>query len=192
MCIRDSIYTVQRTWTNRSRLDRGTVHLRICLLYTSNVYKRQGLAFAIEFTQLFFPPRTVSQNDILAESLGGLIGILLQVRWGASVERWFLGLWQRESRTDRIQRLLHGYLLLLFTFNIMPLDLTISPIELYHKWSEGRVILIPFSGSFSHWSELLYSLIIDTLIWIPAGLLWSIRSQDSMFIICLLYTSRCV
>ena len=141
------------------------------------------LAFTIEFAQLFFPPRTASKDDMLAQSLGGLIGIFLQARWGASVERWFLGLFQRESRTDRTQRLLHGYLLLLFIFSIMPLDLTISPIELYHKWSEGRVILMPFSGLFKHWSELLYSLITDTLIWIPAGLLWSIRAQDSIFLI---------
>jgi glycopeptide antibiotics resistance protein len=34
-----------------------------------------ALAMGIEFTQLFFPQRTVSQNDILAETLGGFIGV---------------------------------------------------------------------------------------------------------------------
>lgn len=34
---------------------------------------------AIEFTQIFFPQPTVSQNDIIAESLGGLLGVVL---WG--------------------------------------------------------------------------------------------------------------
>ena len=36
-----------------------------------------GLTFGVEFTQLFFPPRTVSQNDLLAETLGGALGLLL-------------------------------------------------------------------------------------------------------------------
>lgn len=36
-----------------------------------------GLAVAVEFTQLFFAPRTVSLNDLLAETLGTLVGLLL-------------------------------------------------------------------------------------------------------------------
>ena len=36
-----------------------------------------ALAVGVEFAQLFFPPRTVSQNDLMAESLGSLLGALL-------------------------------------------------------------------------------------------------------------------
>jgi VanZ family protein len=36
-----------------------------------------ALAVAVEFTQLFFPPRTVSINDLIAEALGSVIGILV-------------------------------------------------------------------------------------------------------------------
>src|SRR5206468_9286760 len=42
------------------------------------------LAVAVEFTQLFFPPRTVSLNDILAETLGTCVGIAV---WGYAGER---------------------------------------------------------------------------------------------------------
>ncbi len=36
-----------------------------------------ALATAVEFAQLCFPPRTVSQNDLMAESLGTLVGALV-------------------------------------------------------------------------------------------------------------------
>lgn len=35
-----------------------------------------AIAFGVEFVQLFFPPRTVSINDLIAESLGSIIGVL--------------------------------------------------------------------------------------------------------------------
>jgi glycopeptide antibiotics resistance protein len=142
-----------------------------------------ALAVTLEFTQLFFPPRTVSQNDILAESLGGMIGFVLQMRWGARVENGLLSLWQRESRTKRIDRLLYGYLILLFAFNVMPLDLTLSPVEIYRQWSEGRVVLIPFGRLSGHWSEILYGFATNILIWIPVGLLWRIRTGEGILAI---------
>jgi glycopeptide antibiotics resistance protein len=49
-----------------------------------------ALAVGIEFTQLFFPQRTVSQNDILAEGLGGIAGTalhLLRRRKGTGLAR---------------------------------------------------------------------------------------------------------
>ena len=36
-----------------------------------------ALALAVEFTQLFFPQRTFSRNDVIAEVIGSLVGILL-------------------------------------------------------------------------------------------------------------------
>jgi len=41
-----------------------------------------GLSVGIEFTQLFFPQRTVSQNDVFAETLGGLLGVAAWLLWG--------------------------------------------------------------------------------------------------------------
>ena len=47
------------------------------------------VACALEFSQLYFPSRTVSQKDILALSLGVLVGSMAQYRWGVAVEHWF-------------------------------------------------------------------------------------------------------
>src|SRR6266850_4761975 len=44
-----------------------------------------ALSVAIEFTQLFFPPRTVSLNDIIAEVMGTAIGIIIWWTSGAKL-----------------------------------------------------------------------------------------------------------
>ena len=136
-----------------------------------------GLAFTLEFTQLFFPQRTVSQNDIWAESLGSIIGITGQLRFGGVFEAWLEALWRKETRLSRLTRALNVYLLALLTFNVLPLDLTLSPVELYHKWSEGRIVLFPFSGLKGALAEKIYETLTDILIWIPAGLLWSLAAK---------------
>ncbi|HEY8503441.1 MAG TPA: VanZ family protein, partial [Gemmataceae bacterium] len=36
-----------------------------------------GLSLAVEFAQIYFPPRTVSVNDIVAETAGAVLGVAL-------------------------------------------------------------------------------------------------------------------
>ncbi len=137
------------------------------------------IACTLEFSQLFFLQRTVSQKDILALSLGGMVGVIAQYRWGNPVENWLQAIWQQESRQARVVRMLHAYLAILLFFNLLPLDLTISVVEIYHKWREGRVVLIPFAGSKSGTFDFLYELSTDVAIWIPVGLFWVLGRQSS-------------
>ncbi|HSD37622.1 MAG TPA: VanZ family protein [Rhodocyclaceae bacterium] len=130
------------------------------------------LALGIEFTQLFFPPRTISQNDIFAETLGALVGICLHVVRGPSIVTWLSGWWLVERGRATATRALHGYLIVMLAFSVMPLDLTLSPVELVHKFTEGRVNLIPFATIPTNPVEALYKLATDALLWLPVGLLW--------------------
>lgn len=138
-----------------------------------------ALAVGIEFTQLFFPQRTVSQNDILAEGLGGIVGTVLHFFVGARVQAWLDGFWRAQQSQDRASILLSSYLLILLVFNVMPLDLTLSPVEMFHKWKEGRLLFIPFSGLNDGWAIALYGLLTDMLIWAPVGALWALKSARS-------------
>lgn len=138
-----------------------------------------GLSLGIEFTQIFFPPRTVSQNDIYAESLGALIGVALWWMAGASATRWYLGWRAAEGRMALAQRLLYGYLFVLFGYNLLPLDLTISPVELFHKWSQGRIIFVPFTHQAGDWAQLAYGFLADVTVWVPAGLLALLTAKRS-------------
>lgn len=137
------------------------------------------LAFFLEFTQIYFPPRTVSQKDILALSLGGLIGATAQLRWGELVGQWLDTLWRAEQGRSGLVKFLHLYLLVVFLFSILPLDLTVSVVDIYHKWIEGRLILVPFSGLKGGSAEILYELGTDVLIWIPVGLLLAMERRSS-------------
>ncbi|MDB5800570.1 MAG: hypothetical protein JWL63_1509 [Rhodocyclales bacterium] len=138
-----------------------------------------ALAVSIEFVQLFFPPRTVSQNDILAESLGALVGIALHAAFGKAVIAWLAGWWQAERGRAVATRALHGYLVVMIAFSVMPLDLTISPVELAHKFNAGRVNLVPFADFPADAIQGLYKLATDILLWLPVGFLWRLGGASS-------------
>lgn len=93
------------------------------------------LALGIEFAQLYFPPRTVSLNDLLAECLGSALGIALS----PVLSPWLQTL-QRVRRHDR-QRLgsllLPAYLLAYPAFCWFPYDILLAPGELQHKLSSA-------------------------------------------------------
>jgi glycopeptide antibiotics resistance protein len=135
-----------------------------------------GLSVAIEFTQIFFPPRTVSLNDIIAESIGAVIGTVLWWSTGGRVMRWLAGWFEAHTPTGTAERLLYAYLFLLFGYSVLPLDLTISFIEIYHKWQEGKVLLVPFSAVYETGAQRAYALLADIVIWIPAAFLWKLSS----------------
>lgn len=137
-----------------------------------------ALSFAIEFTQLFFPQRTVSINDIAAESLGGAIGVLLWWQMGTRFRLWLGSLKLASGTSGVAQRLVMAYLLVLLGYNLMPLDLTLSPVELYHKWNEGRILIIPFSARYDDTAHRIYDLLSDVAIWVPAALLWKIAYRQ--------------
>ena len=130
------------------------------------------MAMGVEFAQLFFPPRTMSWSDVAAQSLGALVGLLAQYRWGVAASEWLLGWWRRERWSARLSRVLKAYLAVLLGFSLLPLDLTMNPVEIYHKWADGRVILIPFAGLTGDLSERIYECITDIGIWVPVGVLF--------------------
>ncbi|TCV88113.1 VanZ family protein [Sulfurirhabdus autotrophica] len=140
-----------------------------------------ALSIGIEFTQLFFPPRTVSLNDIIAESIGACIGIFLWWIYGEKLLSWLTRWSLAKGNTGLAERLLFLYLFGLFGYNLLPLDLTLSPIEIYHKWKEGRVILIPFSYIFENPQQALYGVISDVAIWAPVAFLWQLASTRPAF-----------
>ncbi|MBE0475108.1 VanZ family protein, partial [Rhodoferax sp.] len=91
-----------------------------------------ALAVAVEFTQLFFPPRTVSLNDLIAEGIGSLIGVALAARftgWLRSLFASFFG------DTERLKKLaLEGYAVAYIAFALFPYDLLLSGIEVQAKF----------------------------------------------------------
>ncbi len=133
-----------------------------------------GLSLAIEFAQLFFPPRTVSQNDVLAEGLGALLGVAVWWWSGERLVRWYAGWREEREPAGLADRLAWVWVGVAFAYGVMPLDLTISAAEVFHKWREGRLELIPFASLPADPVHALYELTTDALLWLPPALLWRI------------------
>ncbi len=131
-----------------------------------------ALSVGSEFTQLFFPPRTVSQNDLLAEAIGGLIGVVAWWAAGPRLADWMASWRVGHGSWSLERRLLYVYLAGLFAYNLLPLDLTISPVEVYHKLRAGRLVLVPFGGLPADPVQAIYEVITDIAVWVPVALLW--------------------
>lgn len=128
------------------------------------------LSFLIEFGQLWLPGRVFSQNDIAAQTIGTLIGISLWSFAGRAITDWLRAYTGDAAPKRQIDWLLQAYLIGLFVYSVVPLNLTIHPEELYAKFRDGRVILVPFSGQ--PWSfSVLGGYIADALICAPVGAL---------------------
>ncbi|OYU00153.1 MAG: VanZ family protein [Burkholderiales bacterium PBB1] len=138
-----------------------------------------GLSLSIEFIQQYFPQRTVSLNDIIAETAGATIGIAAWWALGRPMLNWLQALPLVRGTASTAQRLLVFYLVVLFGYNLMPLDLTISPVELFHKWREGKVILLPFSTTYADSAQRAYDLVTDIAIWAPVAVLWQLAYQKA-------------
>jgi len=127
-----------------------------------------ALAVSIEFTQVFFPPRTVSLNDMMNESIGGAIGIAAWMLFGGRVSRWVRGMWGERVHHALAVKILIAYTFLMVAYQLLPYDLTIRPVELWEKYKGTRITLVPFTDKLG---LDLYMVWIKLAIMIPVGLL---------------------
>lgn len=94
-----------------------------------------AVAVGVEFLQLQFPPRTVSLNDLVAEAIGGLLGVSLAAVWGERFRRFLTAM-----AGDLAQlpiHLLKAYALAYLAFSLFPYDFLASSAELADKMRSG-------------------------------------------------------
>lgn len=92
-------------------------------------------AFLVEFFQTFFAPRTVSINDLIAESIGSVIGVLIWFFF----RRKLMHLWASFQRggVTSIKAVLSIYALLYLAQSFFPFDFVVSLDELRWKIDQG-------------------------------------------------------
>lgn len=96
-----------------------------------------ALAVGVEFAQLFFPPRTVSLNDLLAEGLGSALGALVYVRYGNRLLSKLAGL--QRHRTQMVQWGLLLFGMAYTGFVLFPFDFLLSADEWADRWGSGGI-----------------------------------------------------
>ena len=158
---------------------RAGLALRVSLTrFVALVWVMASLSLAVEFAQMFFPPRTPSWSDVVAQCAGSLTGFALYMLFGARFARALHGLGQQQPARDQVQRWLVVWLAGLLLFSVMPLDLSLSPVEIYRKWRDGRVILWPLASTALWGHERIYELLTDILLWVPVGALWRMGARQ--------------
>src|SRR5438034_2529107 len=119
------------------------------------------LAVSVEFTQLYFPPRTVSLNDIVAEIIGSGLGITLWLWAGERIMTLWAEVQQGGPASGRALIVL--YTAAYLGFALFPFDFLVSRAELAAKLADSSRLALfvtqscggPFHCSAKLLSEIL-------------------------------------
>jgi VanZ family protein len=123
-----------------------------------------------EFIQLWLPDRSSSKTDIIAQAIGTVMGMGLWLTTGRAITAWLHSFAASKRPQDQIDRLLEIYFVGLLVYSVMPMDLTLSPADLFHKYRRGEIAFIPFTDVRMEIGSL-YGLVRDTALYIPIGML---------------------
>ncbi len=125
-------------------------------------------SLAVEFLQIYFPPRVPSINDVVGECLGACLGIVCWLGFG----RWTVRTVRLWGNGPGDLRLLQAVdFLLVVLVQALPLDLTIHPSAIYHKYQEGLIHFVPFVSWFGDPGGLLHKAASLTVLFLPLGLI---------------------
>ena len=135
------------------------------------------LAVGVEFAQVFFPPRTVSLNDLLAECAGALVGVGLWLGVGPSLTAWLRQAWHAASRPARLANyLLTAYIVGFSLYQLFPFDVVLSAEEMQVQLQEGKLVLRPFA-EWARASGVI--LMAKVLAFVPIGYWAVVRRPGS-------------
>ncbi|MEO8409979.1 MAG: VanZ family protein, partial [Propionivibrio sp.] len=134
------------------------------------------LAFAVEFTQIFFPPRTVSLNDLLAECIGTLVGLSLAAKYSD----WFRLLLHAVFSNPRrlILHLVEAYLVAYVAYSLFPYDILLSANELAEKM-RGDTWGWLLAGDTHGMAVVVLKLLSEIILTLPFGLFLSYRASPN-------------
>jgi len=142
----------------------------LALAFIGSLLFSVTLAVTVEFAQLFFPPRTVSINDVVAEFLGSTLGAVFAARWSDGFKSFLSTVMGSPDRL--VAHLLKAYAIGYVAFSLFPYDFLASASELegkFHSDSWGWLVATePMRGNIS---LALAKLFAEGLAVVPLGLI---------------------
>jgi VanZ family protein len=147
----------------RGSVPRGLLALALCV----------ALAVAVEFTQIWFAPRTVSLNDLVAEVLGGSLGIALWYALRGTVGQRFRDLLAGGGHA--LEAALVAYAVAYIALSLFPFDFLVSRAELAWKLSSDRVGLLLAGGGCEGLTRCVAGRAAEVVATLPLGLLVALR-----------------
>jgi VanZ family protein len=135
------------------------------------------MAIGIEYLQLFFPPRTVSLNDLVAEAFGALVGTALWFVVGKRVS----ALWSRfmSAGAHSVRALLALYAVAYLAFSLFPYDFLVSAQELADKLGKPGSIGLAPGASCGPMFTCGVKLLVEAALMMPFGVLLVLAARQS-------------
>jgi glycopeptide antibiotics resistance protein len=131
-----------------------------------------AVALATEFLQVYFPPRTVSVNDVLVECLGTVLGAAAWLLAGQRCTDWWRRFWGGRGLSALAAQALPAYLAVLLVVHLLPFDVILGRKELADKFQQGRILLVPFfSGLASEGIRGVIKWVTNFAAFLPVGVL---------------------
>jgi VanZ family protein len=134
------------------------------------------LAFGVEFAQIFFPPRTVSQNDILAETIGALIGIVAALRYSVAIRR--IVAYRPKDSGESTSLLLMAYMSAYIAYCLFPYDFLLSADEIANKVSSNSWGIFLADYSNGGILRVVAGLGFETIATLPFGVFLARQSAS--------------
>ncbi len=140
------------------------------------------IVVAIEFVQVWFPPRVVSQNDIAAGLAGSFSGVALWWILGQNLLQKVEEFLKGEPGVERWYWVAQVGMLAICLYNLMPFDVILSLDELQAKYNSAKIVLLPFSDfDFSTKSIVFFAYAFLRIF--PYGLLATTRLTSRVTLI---------
>jgi glycopeptide antibiotics resistance protein len=132
-----------------------------------------AVAIALEFTQIFFAPRTVSLNDLLAETLGTLAGIGMWILWRDRLADLLKAF--SEGGRQSVLAVITIYTLAYIALTLFPYDLLVSLNEVTAKLASKKWGWF-LAGSCGSWIRCLATLVAEMAATAPLGVLLALAA----------------
>ncbi|MDP2809096.1 MAG: VanZ family protein [Rhodocyclaceae bacterium] len=153
----------------------GSLLRRLPLIIGATVFAFV-LAIGVEFAQIFFPARTVSRNDVIAEWIGSVLGIVLAIYWADWFRRLLATLSGKVGQV--VAYTLQAYAACYLAFSFFPYDFVLSATELTEKL-ESNAWGWFFAGMSTERGVVMLAakLLAEILAVMPIGLLLGRRNE---------------
>ena len=150
---------------------RGIAHPPFAALTAGCVALVLALVFvlAVKFAQIFFPPRTVMLNYVVAQGTGSAVGILAFHLWRGFLMRHVSR--RPGDPRERIRRLLLLYTCALFVFILMPLDFALDRNDLLIQFNRLPDIILGLPDAGRPLVVLVSLLVAGAISTVPVGML---------------------
>lgn len=152
--------------------------LRKALAAVSTVAGGLTLSFTLEFLQLWAYRRTVSVDDLVSQTLGGLVGVGLWLALGPRLSAGAARLLgsAEDARRQRGTLLLAIYAAVAALYLLLPLTLSLSATSLWHRLKDPeRTVLVPLAELPTRGPHLLAPL----AMLVPVGWLADLLARTS-------------